>query len=103
MSNRTINLALAGAFLSALAMASSQARAADTEDKDNMGKEKCYGVAMAGKNDCAAGGSNTCAGTSKVDFDKAAWKFTPKGTCTSTSVTLKDGTTRMGSLAPVKG
>jgi uncharacterized membrane protein len=103
MSNRTINLALAGALISALALASSQVQAADNGDKAGSGKEKCYGVALAGRNDCAAGGSNTCAGASKIDYDKAAWKFVPKGTCSSISVKLKDGTTRQGSLAPIKG
>ena len=43
-------------------------------------KEKCYGVAKAGQNDCAAG-KNTCAGTAKVDNDPTAWKLVAKGTC----------------------
>jgi uncharacterized membrane protein len=56
-------------------------------------KEKCYGVALKGQNDCAAGAGTTCAGTSKVDYQKNAWKLVPAGTC----VTMKtpDG---MGSL-----
>lgn len=57
-------------------------------------KEKCFGVAMAGKNDCAAGEGTTCAGTSKVDFQGNAWKYVPAGTCTT--MELPDG--RMGSL-----
>lgn len=44
-------------------------------------KEKCFGVAMKGKNDCAAGPGTTCAGTSKVDYQANAWSFVPKGTC----------------------
>jgi uncharacterized membrane protein len=103
MSNRSVNVALAGAFISALALASSQVRAADETPKDEASKEKCYGVSLAGKNDCAAGGNNSCAGTSKADYDKTAWKFVPKGTCASTEVTLKNGSKRMGSLAPAKG
>jgi uncharacterized membrane protein len=43
-------------------------------------KEKCYGVAAAGKNDCAANGHG-CAGQSKVDKDPTEWKFVPAGEC----------------------
>ena len=57
-------------------------------------KEKCFGVAMAGKNDCAAGAGTTCAGTSKVDFQGNSWKYVEAGTCTSMKL---DGD-RMGSL-----
>jgi len=45
--------------------------------------EKCYGVSMAGKNDCKAGPGTSCAGTSKVDYQGNAFKLVPKGTCTS--------------------
>ena len=45
--------------------------------------EKCYGVSMAGKNDCAAGPGTTCAGTAKMDYQANAWKNVPAGTCTS--------------------
>ncbi|MCY1170048.1 BufA1 family periplasmic bufferin-type metallophore [Sphingomonas echinoides] len=43
--------------------------------------EKCYGVAKAGKNDCKAGAGTTCAGTSKINYQKDAWKLVPAGTC----------------------
>jgi len=46
-------------------------------------QEKCYGVALKGKNDCAAGPGTTCAGTSKTDYQRDAWIFVPKGTCLS--------------------
>ncbi|AOB38342.1 DUF2282 domain-containing protein [Bordetella parapertussis] len=46
--------------------------------------EKCYGVALKGKNDCKAGAGTTCAGTSKVDYQGNAWKQVPKGTCEQT-------------------
>ena len=59
--------------------------------------EKCYGVAMAGKNDCAAGPGTTCAGTAKMDYQGNAWKNVPAGTCTSMK-TPKG----MGTLAPMK-
>ena len=62
-------LALGTAFLALPA-------AAQTADK-----EKCFGVALKGKNDCAAGAGTTCAGTSKVDFQGNAWSLVPKGTC----------------------
>ena len=47
------------------------------------GKEKCYGVAKAGKNDCAAGPGTSCSGTSTRDYQGNAWKLVDKGTCTS--------------------
>ena len=65
--------------------------------QDKAGMEKCYGVAMAGKNDCAAGAGTTCAGTSKMDYQGNAWKYVKKGTCTSME-TPKG----MGSLTPQK-
>jgi len=43
--------------------------------------EKCYGIAKAGKNDCASTGSNSCGGTSRVNADKKAWMFMPAGYC----------------------
>ena len=48
-------------------------------------KEKCFGVAMKGKNDCAAGPGTTCAGTSKVDHQSSAWSYVPKGSCEKTA------------------
>ena len=98
MSNRTISAALAGAFVASLALASS-AQAGE----ESMGKEKCYGISTAGHNDCASTGNNSCAGTTKADYDKGAWKYVPKGTCLTTEVTLKSGDKRKGSLEPVKG
>lgn len=61
--------------------------------------EKCYGVAMTGKNDCAAGPGTTCAGTSKVDYQGNAWKLVPAGTCTTMELPAQgDGAPRKGSL-----
>ena len=59
--------------------------------------EKCYGVSMAGKNDCAAGPGTTCAGTSKMDYQGNAWKYVPAGSCVGMK-TPKG----MGSLMPIK-
>ena len=56
--------------------------------------EKCYGVALAGQNDCAAGPGTTCAGTSTIDYQGNAWKAVPAGTCVSMDL----GEGRMGSL-----
>jgi uncharacterized membrane protein len=44
-------------------------------------KDKCYGISLAGKNDCAAGAGTSCAGTSKRDYQGNAWKYVAKGTC----------------------
>ncbi len=63
------------------------------------GKEKCYGIAKAGQNDCAAGPGTTCAGTSKVDYQGNAWKLVPAGTCLTMELpAAEDGTARSGSL-----
>jgi uncharacterized membrane protein len=43
--------------------------------------EKCYGIARAGKNDCASTGNNSCGGTSKVNSDPKAWIYVPAGYC----------------------
>lgn len=60
-------------------------------------KEKCYGVAKAGKNDCAAGPGTSCAGTSTRDYQGNAWKMVPKGSCTSIETPKGNG-----SLVPVE-
>src|SRR5882762_5020342 len=61
-------------------------------------KEKCYGVALKGQNDCAAGPGTTCQGTSTVDFQGNAWKLVRGGTCTS--IEVPGG--RHGSLTALK-
>ena len=65
------------------ALASGAALAQDKGASIKGEKEKCYGVSMAGKNDCAAGPGTTCAGTSKADYQGNAWKYVAKGTCTT--------------------
>ncbi|QDP19940.1 DUF2282 domain-containing protein [Sphingomonas xanthus] len=59
-------------------------------------KEKCYGVALAGKNDCAAGPGTSCAGTSKVDYQGNAWKYVAAGSCEKMggSLTAKAGNSK---------
>jgi uncharacterized membrane protein len=61
--------------------------------------EKCFGVSLAGKNDCAAGPGTSCAGSSKVDYQGNAWTLVPAGTCATIELpAMADGTARMGSL-----
>ena len=87
--------ALVLALGSALSMAAvSTAQAADS----NM--EKCFGVAMKGHNDCAAGAGTTCAGTSKTDYQSNAWKLVPKGTCATTE--SKTSSTGFGQIEAFK-
>ena len=94
--NRTNRMALLGSLAGLLAVASTTAAvAADAAPAAD--KEKCYGVALKGKNDCAAGPGTTCAGTSKVDYQGNAWKFVPAGTCAS--IKTPKG---MGSLEAMK-
>ena len=59
--------------------------------------EKCYGVSLAGDNDCAAGPGTTCAGTSTVDYQGNAWTSVPNGTC----LTMDVPGGRKGSLEPL--
>lgn len=73
-------LPLASAVLAA-AIAAGMASAA-TAAKPAM--EKCYGIAKAGKNDCAAGPGTSCAGTASADYQGNAWKLVPAGTCVKT-------------------
>jgi uncharacterized membrane protein len=91
------NLALTAVALAALASGATLAADMDKKDMKSGATEKCYGVSMAGKNDCAAGPGTSCAGTSKKDYQGNAWKQVPKGTCTSIKTP-----TGMGSLSPLK-
>jgi uncharacterized membrane protein len=61
-------------------------------------KEKCYGVALKGQNDCAAGPGTTCQGTSAMDFQGNSWKFVQGGTCGD--IQVPGGS--HGSLTPLK-
>ncbi|HEY4145568.1 DUF2282 domain-containing protein [Pinirhizobacter sp.] len=67
----------------ALATLVSTAAFADDHNAAKPKVEKCWGVAKAGHNDCAAGAGTTCAGTSKADYQANAWKNVPAGTCTA--------------------
>jgi len=78
---------LAGAFVAAVGAISGPAAAQE--------QEKCYGVALAGQNDCAAG-DHSCAGHSTVDYDSKSFKLVPAGTCKT--METPNG---MGSLEPM--
>jgi uncharacterized membrane protein len=72
-------LVAASALAAALGIAAAPWSAAPAQAAED-GKEKCYGVSKAGKNDCASG-THSCAGTATKDYDKASWLFVPKGLC----------------------
>ncbi len=83
--NLIIRSALAG--LIALSAASGAIAADDMKKAD---KEKCFGVAKAGKNDCAnATGSHSCAGQSKTTMAPEEWNYVAKGTCEGMKGKLK--------------
>ncbi len=95
----------ASVIAGSIALALSQATVVQTVNA--AGKEKCYGVSLAGKNDCAAGPGTTCAGTSTVDYQGNAWTLVPEGDCLKFGAadmgedfTLPEG--RMGSLDPLE-
>lgn len=89
--------------LSTLALAALVHGAAFAADKatpkpaTKQAMEKCYGISLAGQNDCAAGPGTSCSGTSKRDYQGDAWKKVPVGTCVTTQ-TPKG----VGSLTPLK-
>lgn len=77
MSSKTTVLTsamVAGAVAAALATV-------DTKPANAQAKEKCFGISLAGQNDCAAGPGTTCAGTSSVDYQGNAWTLVPEGDC----------------------
>lgn len=91
MSNYTKTLAIAAAAAAALTAHTNAAAAQE--------QEKCFGVSLAGENDCAAGPGTTCAGTSTVDYQGNAWTLVPAGTCMDIELpAMADGTARAGSL-----
>jgi len=92
---KSLQLAVTTTALAALV--SGAALAQDKSAPPKGEQEKCYGVAQAGKNDCASGPGTSCAGTSKVDYHGSDWKFVAKGTCTN----LKTPKGK-GALTPIK-
>lgn len=94
MSN-SLKLSLAASAILAMAAGATLSGPAFAADG---AKEKCYGVALKGKNDCAAGPGTSCAGTSTVDYQGNAWKNVPKGSCVKIGGSL---TAHKGNAKPV--
>ncbi len=75
----TQRLILSSALASVLALGLASAGSAQAQSQ---GKEKCYGIAKAGQNDCGnLAGTHTCSGQAKVDMDSGEWKYVAAGTC----------------------
>ena len=92
MSDTMKTVAIAGAVAAALAAQSAAPALAAA-------KVKCFGVSLAGENDCAAGPGTTCAGTSTVDYQGNAWTLVDTGTCAQIELpAMADGTARTGAL-----
>jgi uncharacterized membrane protein len=73
---------VSSALAAALALGLVGSAAAQDMSKDKGGKEKCFGIAKAGANDCAnLSGTHSCAGQSKADQGVDEWKYVAKGTC----------------------
>lgn len=77
MSKKAQLTTVASGVAAALGLAAATMHTASAQE----GMEKCYGVSLAGQNDCAAGPGTTCAGTSTIDYQSNAWKLVPQGTC----------------------
>ena len=86
---KTSSALLATSLLGALALSATVAHAGPAMKPDN--SEKCYGVAKAGHNDCAAG-AHSCAGQSTKNMDKTSFVYLPAGACAK----LADGSTMAG-------
>jgi uncharacterized membrane protein len=68
------SLALLGAVAAAVT-------AHGVTEAEAQAQEKCFGISLAGENDCAAGPGTTCAGSSSIDYQGNAWTLVPAGTC----------------------
>ncbi len=92
MTVSTLKIAAAAAALSAAAtLCVSPAAASGSE------KEKCFGVSLKGKNDCASGPGTSCSGSSTIDYQGNAWKYVGKGECVKMGGSLK---AKDGNMAP---
>ncbi len=81
ITQKTVKTLVAGAFAATLTMAAAHASSAHDPAAPE-GKEKCYGVAKAGMNDCGSlDGAHGCASAAKVDGDVTEWVLVPKGLC----------------------
>jgi len=92
MSHTLKTVAIASAVATALASYATTAVSGE--------KEKCFGISLAGENDCAAGPGTTCAGTSSIDYQGNAWTLVNAGTCLEIELpAMADGTARSGALS----
>jgi uncharacterized membrane protein len=91
---KTITAMTTAAILASLTAAAAQAGPV----KPQPGMDKCYGISLAGKNDCKAGAGTSCAGTSRTAYQGDAWKYVPKGTCVAIKTPKGNG-----SLTPRNG
>ena len=93
MTPKTLALPLAASLATALTLAGGHPNAQSAT------MEKCFGISLAGQNDCAAGPGTTCSGTSTVDYQGNAWTLVAAGTCAEIELpAMADGTARVGSL-----
>src|SRR4051812_48877431 len=86
------------AALIAAAIAATAATSASAQHENDPNREACYGVALHGQNDCAAGPGTSCAGTSTVDYQGNSWKLVARGSCVSMGGTT---TAHQGNARPV--
>jgi uncharacterized membrane protein len=80
MTNVTTKLAIAAALGALLGAATAQANHHESMGEAKGDKVKCFGVAKAGKNDCATA-AHGCAGAAKTDNDPSEWKYMPAAEC----------------------
>lgn len=92
---KTITAMTAAAVLASLTASVALAQAGPVKAQPT--KEKCFGISLAGKNDCAAGAGTSCAGTSRANYQANAWKYVAKGTCVAIKTPKGNG-----SLTPKK-
>lgn len=95
LQSKTTTLAASTLAIS-LAAAAAGVAGAQNDSASSGEMERCYGIALAGENDCAAGPGTSCAGTSTVDYQGNAWTLVPEGTCESIETPYGPG-----SLEPV--
>ena len=85
MNKTLISAAIAGILTAGVALGVNAA-----DDKMESAKEKCFGIAQAGKNDCkTVSGSHSCAGQATKDGAAEEWKYVEKGTCETQGGKLK--------------
>ena len=92
---KTVTALTTAAVLAALTASVANAQTGPVKAQPSM--DKCYGISLAGKNDCKAGAGTSCAGSSRVNYQGDSWKYVPKGTCVAIKTPKGNG-----SLTPRK-